>query len=132
MPIGSRGPQAWPASYILQGRGRGAVVYGMGDGFHASRQSERVQPWAEEWAGLDESEIHLRGYALVRPGMPDYHTASPPPDFVLVRSLTDHGLFQVESTVSGARLTRPRPLHSAKLALATMRSVMSGLGRGGT
>lgn len=51
------------------------------------------------------------------------------PEFVLVRTPGTHDLFQVEHTGTGWRLTSPRELPAAKLALATMRSVMGKMGR---
>jgi len=51
------------------------------------------------------------------------------PDYVLVRAAGSHLLYQVEHTGTGHRLTSPKPLAAAKLALATMRSVMGSMGK---
>jgi hypothetical protein len=51
------------------------------------------------------------------------------PLFVLVRAEGSHNLYQVEATTTRARVTRPKPLPAAKLALARMRSVFAEMGK---
>lgn len=153
-PLGLRGPHDnhTPHGYFggrpFYGHPSPTYTRGWGDTGQAARQAEAdgLAYASLAWAGVDESEIGpVRGWDLAKLGRGPsafYQRGQAerqknhqvggheePPLFALVRAEGAHQLYQVMATTTGARVTSPRPLPAAKLALATMRSAFDRMGR---